>query len=298
MNILIVVDTLGWGGWRTARKVAEMCSDKHHFEVTDIQGLPKASMGEVDLVMSWLDTAEPIIYKYQRRYGFRFASRIAGWKGIFRTTRLPSKVHEQISGVICCNPELKMASEKVYPRNVWTIMNGVDTDIFKPNPNGLGKDWVWIGRQDDDQKDYRLMELVREKTRQMVRLKTQRWKQGPNGPDMIPTDWPKEMVDFYQGAYGYLRTSRNEGSSNCLLEAMACGLPVVVTPTGVAFRLMMPKYLCTSVEHIAHAIKELKKHRQLARDVGRWNRQQVVEGWQWNMRKEPYLAFFESCIED
>jgi glycosyltransferase involved in cell wall biosynthesis len=297
MNILIVVDTLGWGSERTALKVAEMCGETHHFEVTDIKGLLKASFNEVDLVMSWLDTAEPDIYKYQRRHGFRFASRIAGWKGVFRTTRLPSKVHEQISGVVCCNPELQLASEKVYPKNVRTIMNGVDTDIFKPNLDGLGKDWVWIGRQNDDQKDYQLMERVREGTKQVIRLKTQKWKQGPGGPEMVPTDWPQEMVDFYQGAYGYLRTSRNEGSSNCLLEGMACGLPVVATPTGVSFRLMMPKYLCTSVNHIVHAMKEFKRNRQLAEDVGRWNRRQVVDGWQWQMRREPYTAFFESCME-
>jgi len=297
MNILLVVDTLGWGEENTARTVAEICSGKHDFMITDIKGLPKASFGEVDLVIAWLDTAEPDIYKHQRKNGFKFASRIGGWKGIFRTSRLPSKVHEQISGVICCNPELKIASERVYPKNVWPISNGVDTDIFKPNPKGLGKDWIWIGRKEDEQKDYPLMERVKEKSRQNIRLKTQQWVQGPNGPKMVPTDWPQEMVEFYQSAHGYLRTSRNEGSSNCLLEAMACGLPVIATPTGVAFRLLMPRFLCTSVNHISHAMKELRD-KKLAREVGYWNRQKVVEGWQWNMRKEHYLAFFESCMED
>jgi hypothetical protein len=44
-------------------------------------------------------------------------------------------------------------------------------------------------------------------------------------------------------------------------------------------------------------MKELRD-KNLARDVGHRNRQKVVEGWQWKMRRKRYLAFFESCMED
>ncbi|MDD8025944.1 MAG: glycosyltransferase family 4 protein [Acidobacteriota bacterium] len=40
-----------------------------------------------------------------------------------------------------------------------------------------------------------------------------------------------EMVPFYQGADAYISLSTQEGQSNALLEAMACGLPIVAPET-------------------------------------------------------------------
>ena len=292
-DILLVVDNLYWGGHHAARAVANLVQGKYSVEITDIDGLSKKQGFDYSLIMAWLDSAEVPVYEVCREYNINMASRIAGWKGVWRTCRIPPKIHGKIMGVVCCNPELQISAEKIYPRNVVTIMNGVNTNVFKPSRRyAHGGSWLWIGRTHDEQKDYGLLQQVDKEFKGEIDIIDQVWEKGK----VVKTDWPKEMINRYQAAKGYIRTSRNEGSSNCLLEAMACGLPVVATPTGVAPRLLPPRSLATSAPHIVKAMREFNTH-EYAEKAGAINRNEVTSRWQWRFRGEPYRTFFEKCME-
>ena len=292
-KILIVVDSLHWGGHHSARAVKDLIKGRFQSDITDISGLQKMTEFDYDLVMCWLDSAEVDVFKVCREHNIKMASRIAGWKGIWRTTRIPNKIHRKIEGVVCCNPELRISTKKVYPRNIVTIMNGVHTDIFKPPENYHHKGrWLWVGRKQDEQKDYELLQKVDAKYKPRITTVTQKWREGK----VVPTDWPTEMVQHYHEAKGFLRTSRNEGSSNCLLEAMSCGLPVVATPTGIAPRLLDPKCLATATRHIVNTMHEFDDV-EYARNIGAGNREKIIKNWKWKFKREPYTEFFEKCLE-
>jgi len=292
-NILLVVDSLNWGGHHSARAVAGLCGGHYNFTITDIEGTTKMENFNYDLIMAWLDAGEEEVYEVCQKHNIKMASRIAGWKGIWRTTRLNPKIHKTITGVVCCNPDLQISSSKVYPTNVVTIMNGVNTDAFKPAKDYAHRgSWLWVGRARDEQKDYGLFQQVDATYKRKITEVLQKRV----GNKVVPTDWPTEMVNHYQRAKGFLRTSRNEGSSNCLLEAMSCGIPVVATPTGIAPRLLPPRNIATAKNHIAKAMRDFDNV-DYARAVGAANRKTILDGWQWKFKRDPYLQFFKQCME-
>ena len=293
MSILLVIDSYNWGGHHSARAVKHLIEGRFQPDITDIAGLAKVTDWNYDLIMCWLDSAEREVYKVCREHRIKMASRIAGWKGVWRTCRIPNKIHRKIEGVVCCNPELRLSAKKIYPRNIVTIMNGVHTDIFKPPEkyNHKGR-WLWVGRAHDEQKDYELLQKVDAKHKPKITIVTQKWSEGK----VVPTNWPTEMVKHYHEAKGFLRTSRNEGSSNCLLEAMSSGLPVIATPTGIAPRLLDPKCLATSTNHIVNTMNEFDDV-EYARTVGGFNREKVVRDWQWKFKRDPYVEFFDKCLD-
>ena len=292
MNIVLVIDHLNWGVHHVAQTVADLCSKSHNFQITDIQNLNDEHAKNADLVMAWIDPAETKIYQLWKKHKFTFASRIAGWKGIFRTYERDQTINKAITGLVCCNPELAMATRNMYPdKLVTTIMNGVDTDAFKPAKK-LGRGWGWVGRTYDIQKGAYIMKKVKEHWPNRIKIKTQQRVDGT----IVPTDWPSEMVDYYQGLRGFFRTSIHEGSSNCLLESMSCGLPIVATPTGISFRLVEPKWLCVDPKHMIRRMRMINEDEDEAKRVSERNRRVILEDWRWTQRREPYTAFFEECV--
>jgi glycosyltransferase involved in cell wall biosynthesis len=262
--------------------------------VTDIKGVESGAVVPVsfDLVMAWIDSSEEAIYNAVFDANTVFASRIPGWKSVYRAANKPLKLRERISAVVCCNPELAVAAEKVYPNaEVVSIINGVDPNSFYPNVAGLGVGWGWVGRMHDEQKDVAMLQEVKSHITYPVKIMTQTWKDNK----IQAVKWPEEMCKFYQNLYGWFRTSRHEGSSNAFLEACACGLPVVATPTGVAFRVLEPEFLCTCARHIVRKIKDFSHDRQLAVEVGKRNRETVLKSHKWIDRKADYLRFFDVC---
>jgi len=110
----------------------------------------------------------------------------------------------------------------------------------------------------------------------------------------------EEMPAFYNEIDVYLCASRTEGGPLPVLEAGACGRPVVSTPVGIVPELVRDGengfLVERRVEAIADALRRLRDDRALLRRAGARNREVVVSEWTWGRRIGEYFRMFDYVI--
>jgi len=106
-----------------------------------------------------------------------------------------------------------------------------------------------------------------------------------------------EMVEFYRGLDAYICTSRTEGGPHPLLEAAACGVPLISTPVGLAPQLISHGDNGLIIERdsaaIRRAVTALRDQRDLRVAMGRRAREIIEHAWTWDMQAPAYIDFFE-----
>jgi glycosyltransferase involved in cell wall biosynthesis len=136
------------------------------------------------------------------------------------------------AGVSVCNPD--MADSLWWPkarRDAQVIPDGIDTRRFRPRPRGearrirklpaTGSRVIFVATQAAS-RPYKRLPLA---TAAVARLPGV----ALDVVDSLPFD---EMPIAYAAADALLLTSLDEGSPNCVKEALACGVPVVSVDVG------------------------------------------------------------------
>jgi Glycosyltransferase len=125
---------------------------------------------------------------------------------------------------------------------------GVDTDVFHPAPTQPKKFILCIGRLDDPRKNIALLVEAYARLRRNVPNAPELWLVGQQPlpkvmrlirehglTETVRLQGPRkhaELPRIYQSALCFVLSSDEEGLGIVLLEAMACGLPVVSTTCG------------------------------------------------------------------
>lgn len=106
---------------------------------------------------------------------------------------------------------------------------------------------------------------------------------------------PKDMPTFYNDIDIYVCASSSEGFSIAVLEAAACGRPVISTRVGGSTELIMhgtDGFLVNrSVTHIFECLNYLDKNRDKLVDMGRKMRENVETHWDWKIRSKDWISF-------
>jgi len=91
------------------------------------------------------------------------------------------------------------------------------------------------------------------------------------------------MPQHYNEAHLFVLPSKNEGMSNTILEAMACGLPIVTTPTGGTSELIKGNGILIPLEDhqaITQAVLKIMADPELMKSMAEKSRQIALEfGW-------------------
>ena len=106
---------------------------------------------------------------------------------------------------------------------------------------------------------------------------------------------PKDMPAFHNSVDIFAVGSSSEGFSLAMLEAAACGRPIISTRVGGATELIQNGrngvLVDRTVDAFAEAFDVLQKYRICAIEMGRESRKVVEEQWSWEKRAPAWLTF-------
>jgi len=225
-------------------------------------------------------------------------------------------VFRKSKAVIANSEGLKQLAQKADPIDISIIPNGVDTRFFIPIIPKIKKSWfelLFVGRL-SEQKN--LMALLKQvsifKKKESVKLKLHIVGDGPlkkqiqnyakerDVSDLIIWDgWLDKMaiLSRCQKADCFVNPSLYEGMPNAVLEAMACGLPVIAShvagnneivihgQTGFLFELGDEDFFQESLEKVT-------KNFDVCTRMGLTARKWVEENYSWEKVATAYFKTF------
>jgi len=127
-------------------------------------------------------------------------------------------------------------------------------------------------------------------------------RHGVSGHITFYEDVPQErLIDLYRGAKLFLLSSDEEGLGLVLLEAMACGVPVVSTDCGGPETVVRDGHTGALVptgeaEILARTAASLLKDNDMLHAYGKNARQRIVEHFSENATAQRFLTVYEELI--
>lgn len=104
----------------------------------------------------------------------------------------------------------------------------------------------------------------------------------------------EEIVSYYQNADLFILPSAKEGMPNVVLEAMACGLPIVMTPCEGSAELIAENGKVVPIDGFCKEIENLISDDEMLKNMGKESRKCVEQEFSWNSVVEKY----ESIVSD
>ena len=251
----------------------------------------------------------PDIPGFERRYGWVYPILTPIIRAIWRGAQIV---------VAKCEGEAEMIRQVDHGVNIALIANGVDVEAFQlaaPIPDQGALRLLCVARLIERKGQQHLIEVVKRLTARGVDVTLDLVGTGDaetanralaqsldvaarvNFIGYVPRG---EIAKHYAAAHVFVLPSFNEGMSVATLEAMAAGLPVVVTRTGGTAELVEEgvnglTFNWGDLEMLTTHLCLLDSDRELARRMGAASRARAAL-FTWDSAATRYLALFSSLV--
>lgn len=197
----------------------------------------------------------------------------------------------------------------IYPAPCQVVEDGVDLELFRPNnlerliendrPLIIG--WTGNARwgQHIDKIDHKGLETVIKPA--IAYLQDRGLRITGSFHDRNENWLPYEkMVDYFNSLDVYVCASDIEGTATPVLEAMACGLPIISTRVGIVPQICGPLQASVLLdsrnpEALAEKIELLVNNADLRTRLSAENRRRILS-WTWEQTGKKYRKFFDNIV--
>ena len=190
---------------------------------------------------------------------------------------------------------LKDMALKFYDKKSFDIIpNGVDTEVFYPIEKADSDEFkiLFVSRlierkglqfiipqlqkiQDSTEKKVKLVVVGDGPYREQLETITREYKVA-DMVEFVGQKNKKEIVPFYQNADLFILPSAKEGMPNVVLEAMACGLPIIMTPCEGSKELVQDNGYILLTSEMGEKIQQLLRNKEMLQKLGH-NSRRIVE---------------------
>lgn len=336
IKIALIVDTRNWALDNIAKNIATNLNQKYEFKLIYMDEIPDWNIAYVfyacagyDIVhFLWRGNLHYVFGEFTQNYLEKYNR---GWdafkEDIVKNFIITTSVYDHgylgdeigfTKEIFSLVDEYTVSSKKLLDiynnldikKPAMEITDGVDLKKFYPINierlnNVKNRELVigWVGNSNwsgDAEKDHKglnsiikptIAELIKEGYKIKLELTDKQEKQ-------IPHD---EMVNFYSKIDLYICASLNEGTPNPVLEAMACGIPVISTDVGIVSEALgeeQKQYILKerSKECLKEKIKLFIKNIDSIKKLSKENLSQIQE-WSWEKKCKEFDEFFKVIIE-
>jgi len=276
MRILIIVDHFGWAFDFIARGIQKYSKYSDTIQVRQFWNLSEYNQPDVVFFLN----ASLLRSVKSSRYLVGIHSESISSDGV-------------VEGFehICIFTKLLKKFQKQYPNEKFHLIhNGVDPEIFYPKPKSHDNFIVgWAGNPRNPVKRFPLLRKLEFEVKAMGNWGPQRFRLNRNR---------RKMVDFYHDIDAYVCVSESEGMPLPILEAAACGLPIVSTDVGGIGEFVDADWLVPSkpakiaISTINEKLKLLKEDEKLRCRVGQKNLTKALNKWSWEYIVRRYDRVF------
>ena len=219
---------------------------------------------------------------------------------------------DRLSGYMVGSKKLKSIYSNVpgYPEPAIVAEDGVDLTLFKPqNLNRLQNvgernlvvGWVGNSKWASELEDFKGVHTILKPALEQLQAEGLKITSflADRQERFIPHD---QMPDYYGKIDVLVCTSKIEGTPNPVLEAMACGVPVISTDVGIVPQALGPLQQQMilkerSVECLKAQLRLLLEQTSLLIELSAENLESI-RGWDWSFKAENFHQFFSARLKE